>query len=642
MLNPRLQLALTVLCAVALILFWITGTIGFGIASVVFGSVFALQTAWGSLREKAIDVNVLMVLAAAGAVWLGHYGEAAVLLFLFSLSNTLEGFTLGKTKKAIEALIKLRPDQATRVVDGQDEKVALEDIQVGDLIRVAPYDQIPLDGLIETNQSHIDASSMTGESVPISVGPGDGVVGGTQNLEGMILMRVSSTSGNSTLDRIIRLVQEAQENESSGEKISSWFGQRYTFFVIGAFLLSLIIRILIGQKWDEAIHASLTLLVALSPCALVISTPATTLSALAWSARNGVLCRGGESIELAGQVDTLVVDKTGTLTAGRPELVEICACSHLPSEDTVCEDAESCWHGEEHWTDSAVEILRLAAGAEQYSQHPLAQAIVRAAEKKGLVVPIATHTEVVPGHGVKATIEDREVKIGQAKFFPQLPKGFEFHADELRQKGLTVALLQVGNHYAALGMRDQIRPQSIEAIKSVRTQGIREIHLFTGDNKETAAVIAKQAGVDEFIAQMSPEDKERNVAEFSERGKKVMMVGDGVNDAPALARAHVGVAMGGLGSDVALEASDIVLMDDRLEKIPQIIALGRKTGAIIKVNLIFSTGVMAVLSIGSIVVDAIAPQYRNLLLPFAVVGHEGSTVLVILNGLRMLNGPGKS
>ncbi|MEZ5163373.1 MAG: HAD-IC family P-type ATPase [Fimbriimonadaceae bacterium] len=207
---------------------------------------------------------------------------------------------------------------------------------------------------------------------------------------------------------------------------------------------------------------------------------------------------------------------------------------------------------------------------------------------------------------------------------------------------MTVALLQVGNHYAALGMSDQIRPQSIDAIKDVRTKGIREIHLFTGDNHETAAVIAKQAGVDDFIAQMSPEDKEHNIAAFADQGKKVMMVGDGVNDAPALARAHVGVAMGGLGSDVALEASDIVLMDDRLEKIPQIIALGRKTGSIIKTNLIFATGVMAVLSIGSIIVDAVAPQYRNLLLPFAVVGHEGSTVLVILNGLRMLNGPGKS
>ncbi|HWA82708.1 MAG TPA: HAD-IC family P-type ATPase, partial [Fimbriimonadaceae bacterium] len=325
----NVQSILTALCALALTIALITDNHLVAYASVGFGSYFALNSAWQSLKERSIDVNFLMVFAAIGAVAVGHPEDAAALLFLFSLSSTLESIAMAKTRSAIEGLVRLRPSQAVRIRDGIDERVPVEALELGDEIRIPPFESIPTDGEVVSGETQVDQSSMTGESIPVPKSQGDPVLAGTQNLEGSVVVAVRARVGDSALDKIVSLVQDAQENKASGERISQWFGQKYTFLVVGAFLVSLGIRALIMQTpFNEALLTSLTLLVALSPCALVISTPASTLSALTWAARNGILVRGGSFIESAGRVDTVVLDKTGTLTEGKPRLHEICLCSH--------------------------------------------------------------------------------------------------------------------------------------------------------------------------------------------------------------------------------------------------------------------------------------------------------------------------
>lgn len=636
--SARLQAVLTGVCLLALVGHWVSGWDWAAHLSVLAGSVFAFRAAWASLRDRSIDVNVLMVLAAAGSVLLGHPAEAAVLLFLFSLSHTLEEFTLGRTKSAIEGLIALRPETAVRLRDDGEETVRVEALVPGDRVRVKAFETVPVDGRILTGDSHVNEGAMTGEPVPVTVSEGSEVLGGTQNEEGMFTMEVLRASGQTTLDKVVELVRDAQENKASGERVSQWFGQRYTIFVIVAFLVSLGLRTVVGQEWGPAAYASLTLLVALSPCALVISVPATTLSAMAWAARNGILIRGGQAIEEAGRVDTVTLDKTGTLTVGRPVLAEICVCTAEPVGGQVCQDEETCWSGGD-MSGEAQRFLQLAAVAEQYSEHPIARAIVGAAKEQGLDVPEGDSSEVVPGLGIRSRWDGVEIAVGQARFFPDLPSGFQAHADELRRKGMTVAIGRFGDDYAAFGLQDSPRGTARWAVSELRGLGVSRVLMLTGDNAETAEAVAGQVGVNEFRAGLFPADKEGIIGGMVDEGRRVMMVGDGINDAPALSRAHVGVAMGGLGSDIALNAADIVLMNDRVERLPSILRLGQKTNRIIWSNLVFAGGVMAVLSIGSVVLDLIAPEMHSALLPMAVVGHEGSTVLVILNGLRLLRGP---
>ncbi len=645
-----LQVVLTTLCGIFLVLSFFGLHPWVPYASVVFGSYFALKSAYEALQERNLDVNFLMVFAAIGAVALGHPSEAAVLLFLFSLSSTLEAFAMSKTKSAIEGLIKLRPDKAIKVTESGDASIHVNEIEVGDRIRVLPFEHIPLDGMLESGESSVNQSAMTGESVPVSVSPGSKVLAGTQNLDGMIVVKVSAKSGQTTLEKIVALVQDAQENKASGERISAWFGQRYTLFVIGAFVASLLIRLALHQPIGPALYAALTLLVALSPCALVISTPASTLSALAWAARNGMLVRGGEFIELAGKSDTLAIDKTGTLTAGKFELGEICVCEGVAeavgASGSLCVDEDACWTGKGSMSDEAKRLLRAAAAAEQYSTHPIAEAIVEAARNQGLDVPEATEQHAHSGMGVTATVEGKSVKVGQRRFFEQgeerLSADFAIHAEELQRKGLTVVILDYEGQMAALGLHDAPRPSAASVIHELKQEGIQKVVMLTGDTRQTAEAVASEVGIDEVRAGLLPQDKEEIVAKLTDSGQGLIFVGDGVNDAPSLARATVGVAMGGLGSDIALNAADVVLMNDRLENIPRLVRLGRMTNAIIRTNLIFAGSVIVCLTFGTMIFDQFLPSYRNLILPMAVVGHEGSTVLVILNGLRLLKGPKKS
>ncbi|MDI9636734.1 heavy metal translocating P-type ATPase [Kamptonema cortianum] len=640
--NQRIRTALTAVCGIALLASWLVpgdAKVWLAVFATLAGSVFAIQSGLESIKERVLDVNVLMILAAVGAVILKHYSEAAVLLFLFSLSGTLETYALGKTKSAIEGLIKLRPDKAIVVTDSGDETRNVSQISVGDQIRILPFDQVPLDAEIVSGESHVNQAAMTGESQPVGVSAGDMVLAGTQNLEGMVLARVTQASGDTTLEKIVELVRNAQENKASGERVSQWFGQTYTVFVLVAFVLSLGLRSLFGQDMADAVYASLTLLVALSPCALVISTPATTLSALAWAARNGILIRGGQYIEIAGKVDTLFVDKTGTLTRGTPKLAEVCVCSKVPVTVTAgCAGEEACWHGGE-MNDESKFVVRAAAAAEQYSTHPVAEAIVEGARQQGIEVPEASDSSSVPGLGVLARVDGEQIKIGQPKFFEELPEGFEHHANAMRRQGMTVAVMHYAEKFAALGLRDEARPEAPSALRELESLGVKRIVMLTGDNAETASAIAKEVGVSEYQAALMPDDKARIVAESADRGEQSMMIGDGINDAPSLARASVGVAMGGLGSDIALNAADIVLVRDRLDQVPMLIKLGKLTNRIVRANLFFAAGVIVFLTVSSFLVSVYWPQYLNLTLPFAVVGHEGSTVLVILNGLRLLRGP---
>lgn len=623
----NVQAILTLFCAIFLVAsFWLGPAWAY--ASVACGSVFALRTAWDSLRDRSLDVNFLMVLAAIGAVLVNRPTDAAALLFLFSLSNTLETYAMAKTKSAIEGLIKLRPESAIRVGEGGDESVPTRDLQVGDRVRVGAFENVPVDGDIESGNTSINQSAMTGESTPVPRMSGDPVLAGTQNLDGMFVMRVTVPAGGTTLDKVVELVRDAQENKASGERISQWFGQRYTFFVLTVFAVAFAIRLFLGQPTHDALYGALVLLVALSPCALVISTPATTLSALAWAGKHGILVRGGEYLERLRDIKVITLDKTGTLTLGTPVLGEICVCAPVAA-GAVCREEESCWHGTGDLSAEAAVMLRAAAAAEQYSRHPLAVAITRAARERGIDVPEALDQRDEPGLGVAARISEGTVRIGQRRFFPELPADFAQHVEGIQAKGMTVAIMEFDGKYAALGLRDQPRQDAREVIQALEAGG-RKVVMLTGDTVQTAAAVAEQLGIREFHAGLLPADKTERIAAYENSGQPTMMVGDGINDAPALTRASLGVAMGGLGSDIALNAADIVLMQDKLSRVPQLIALGERTSRTITVNLVFAAGVIIALTVGSL--------FAELPLPLAVIGHEGSTVLVILNGLRLLRG----
>lgn len=623
----NVQAVLTILCGVFLVAGYFLGPV-YAYLSVACGSVFALRTAWDSLSNRELDVNFLMVLAAVGAVIVGRPSDAAALLFLFSLSNTLENFAMAKTRSAIEGLIKLRPDRALKITEAGEAMIATAELAVGDRIRVAAFENIPVDGEIESGITSVNEAAMTGESVPVSRTVGEPVLAGTQNLEGMIVVRVTAAAGGTTLDKVVDLVRDAQENKASGERISQWFGQRYTFFVIAVFAIAFVVRIALRQPIYDALYGALVLLVALSPCALVISTPATTLSALAWAGKQGILVRGGEFLERLKSIKVIALDKTGTLTFGKPRLAEICVCAPV-AVGAVCREEEACWRGEGELSDEAKVMLRAAAAAEQYSRHPLAVAVTQAAREMGLDIPEAIDQRDEPGLGVEATIPEGRVRVGQRRFFPNLPHEFAHHVEEIQKRGMTVAIMEFGDKLAALGLRDEPRQEAREVIERIRASG-REVVMLTGDTEQTAQAVAQELGIREFGAGMMPGDKTERIAGYEDSGKPVLMVGDGINDAPALSRASVGVAMGGLGSDIALNAADIVIMQDKLAKIPEVIDLGERTNRIIAANLIFAASVIVGLTFSSL--------FFHLPLPLAVIGHEGSTVLVILNGLRLLRG----
>jgi Zn2+/Cd2+-exporting ATPase len=589
------------------------------LASAVVGGWFALRSTLAALSRFRFDVNLLMILAAAGAGSIGYIFEAAVLMFLFSLSNTLEVYTMGRTRRALHALLKLRPARALVRRGDQEIEVAAESVHVGEQVIVKPGEAIPVDGTVASGASLVDQSSLTGESVPVSKEPGDRVFAGTLNQQGAIEVTTSRAAGDTTLARIVQLVEEAQEQKSQTEEVAQWVGRYYTVAVmIGAGLMIVIPPFVMGHDFATSFYRAMVLLVVASPCALVIATPATILSAIANAARNGILFKGGRFIEALGRVKAVAFDKTGTLTRGRFEVTDVVALGG--------------------GTES--EVLGWAASAEKRSQHPLAQAVVRAAEARGVLITPAEQLTSHLGKGLVARVKGVAVEVGTPDLFAQLaavvPPGALERLAAFNRDAKTAMLVRCGDRWGVIAAADQLRPAAGETIAALKRLGVRVTVLLSGDSVPTVAAIARRTAVDEHHGALLPEDKVAVIGALEKTHGAVAMVGDGVNDAPALARATVGIAMGGIGSDAAMESADVVLMGDDLTALPYAVRLAQRARRVVIQNVTIASGVMVVL-VTLVFVGQHTP-FGQLKLPVAVSGHEGSTVVVILNGLRLLRG----
>jgi Zn2+/Cd2+-exporting ATPase len=591
----------------------------------LFCGQYGVRSAFASLREKTLDIDVLMVLAALGAAVVGAPFEGALLLFLFSFSNVLQRHALERTQRAIESLLTLRPEKALRRRNGITEMVPIESLVLGDLVIVRPGELIPVDGRIVEGSSHVDESSLTGESMPVEKAAGSGVFAGTLNQSGGIEVQVGKRAEDSTLARMVRLVAEAQAEKSGTQRFLEKAEQSYAAGVIGFTLLVLGIPWLLwGETFDVAFYRAMTIMVVASPCALIISTPATVLSAIGGAARRGILIKGGSHLETAARVDIVCFDKTGTLTVGRPGVTAILTASgsESPTKDSLSSEAASA--------------LQICAALESKSEHPLAAAVVTAAKTAGQTLPEATAFQSTPGKGAEAEIAGCRYIVGSQRLFDEVGatgrETFSSRVAEQQNQGRTCIWLgrREGDRVSTLAvfaLADTIRPEARGIAARLRALGIRKVLILTGDQPAVAENIAQEAGIDEFRAGLLPADKVQAIRQLKEEGT-VMMVGDGVNDAPALATAHLGVAMGAAGTDIAMETADVVLMGDQLESLSRLVGMARHARRVLRQNLIFASGVILVLVAAALGFD--------LSLPLGVVGHEGSTVIVCLNGLRLL------
>ncbi|MEO5913258.1 MAG: heavy metal translocating P-type ATPase [Luteolibacter sp.] len=605
-------------------------TAGIGIAThalyvgaYVFAGQQGVRSAIASLRERVLDVDVLMVLAALGAAIIGAPFEGALLLFLFSFSNVLQRHAMERTQKAIESLLTLRPSEALVKRDGGTEKVPVESLEIGDIVIVRPGEQIPVDGVISEGSTNVDESSLTGESMPVSKALGSTLFAGTLNQSGGIELTVTKRTEDSALSRMVKLVAEAQAEKSNTQRFLEKAEQYYAMGVIGFTFLVFLIPFLSGDSFAHSFYRAMTIMVVASPCALVISTPATVLSAIGGAARRGILIKGGSHLERAAKIDIVAIDKTGTLTVGKPSLTEIVTAGGIHEIGSPL-------------PASAISLLRAAAALEAKSEHPLAHAIVKSAADLNITLPEATDFQSTTGKGAEATIESIRYLVGSERLFRELNASGATSLAEISQPlqamGKTCVWLGIreGDNVTAqalLVMADTIRPAARQLAEELHRLGVRKVVMLTGDQRFVAEAIAKEAKVDEVHAELLPEDKLNVIRELKKEGT-VMMIGDGVNDAPALAISDIGVAMGAAGTDVAMETADIVLMGDRLENIPLLLNHARRAKRVLLQNLIFASAVILVLIISAL--------GFSLPLPLGVVGHEGSTVLVCLNGLRLL------
>jgi Cd2+/Zn2+-exporting ATPase len=590
----------------------------------IFGGQAGLRSAIASFREWILDIDGLMILAALGAAIVGAPFEGALLLFLFSFSNVLQRYAMDRTHNAIQSLLKLRPDQAWVKRNGTTISVRVEELEIGEIVIVKPGEQIPVDGKLVEGSTYVDESSLTGESMPVEKAAGSLLFTGTINQSGGIEIQVGKRSEDSALARMVKLVAEAQAEKSKTQRFLETAEQYYAIgvvvFTIGVFVVP---WLFLGQDFSPAFYRAMTVMVVASPCALIISTPATVLSAIGGAARYGILIKGGSHLDRAATIDIVAVDKTGTLTAGKPALTDII----LPS---------GIFKLTEPLNDDANAILRAAAALESRSEHPLARAIVDAADRLKLSVPQATAFQSTTGHGAEAVVESIHYLIGSERWFREsAAEGFDelvALAMPIQEKGHTCVWLGIreGDRLSAkavLAMADTIRPEAKILTEQLHRLGVKKVVMLTGDHKLVANSIGAEIGIDEIHAELLPEHKVEIIRELKKQGR-VMMIGDGVNDAPALATSDLSVAMGAAGTDVAMETADIVLMGDRLENIPLLLNHARRARRVLLQNLIFAAGIIVVL--------VIAALGFSLPLPIGVIGHEGSTVLVCLNGLRLL------
>jgi Cd2+/Zn2+-exporting ATPase len=611
---------------------------GYGVAY-VFGGWYGLKGAIQTLRHLRVDIDLLMIVAALGALSIGAPFEGAMLLFLFSLSNTLQHYAIGRSRRAIRSLVEMRPDEAQVLCDGEEVTVPIDDVAVGDVFVVRPGDRIPLDGVVVAGEGTVDQASLTGESVPVAKAPGDEVFGGTINESGSLEIEVTRQAHESAISRLIHMVEDAQGEKAPTQRIVDRLEQPYVLGVFALTVAAIAVPLALGGEFTGTFYRAMTLMVAASPCAVVISTPAAVLSAIAAAGRQGVLFKGGEHVETAATVDAVAFDKTGTLTQGDTQLADVIVRDREPEGQGDGDDSGDGDSGAGALTED--DLLALAAAVQARSEHHLARATVTAAENRSLDVPDAGHFQSVAGKGVRAEVGAATVHIGNRSYVRTVLEdisidGLEAGLDRVRSleaEGKTAVLVVRETDASAtvlgwLTYTDTLRPDAAETVADLRALGVEHVVMLTGDNERVARRIADEVGIDEVQAELLPEEKVATVEELVDRHESVAMVGDGVNDAPALATADVGIAMGGAGTDVALETADVVLMGDELAKIPYVLGLGRRTRRTLLVNFGIAFGAIG-LMVGTILLWGIP-------LPLAVVGHEGSTVLVSLNGLRLL------
>lgn len=583
----------------------------YGIGCITGGYYFGREAIEELIEEFEIGIELLMSVAAIAAFVLGQPAEALTLVFLYSISEALESYTEAKTRNAIKALMDLSPKFATVRRNGNEVQIPVEEIAVGDIFIVRPGQSIATDGEVIKGSSSVNQAPVTGESVPVEKSIEDTVFAGTINEEGALEVKATKTFANNTLARIIHLVEEAQEEKGKSEKFIRRFGKRYSPAVLLAGIGIAVLPGLFTGDWLQWAIRATVFIVAAAPCALVISIPITMVSALGTSARKGVLVKGGIYLEEISKVKVVALDKTGTLTLGKPEVTDVISLNGF----------------------SENKVLALAAAVEHLSQHPLAKAINEKAEARQLSVPEAEGFQSITGQGVTGTVNGEWVFAGKPEYYSNnidvWLKEFQMQIDTLRKQGKTVILL--ANRKKALGLiaiRDGIRANALDALNAMRKEGIEKIVMLTGDNSITATAIAQELGVDEFFAELKPEDKSRIVKDLERKYGRVMMVGDGVNDAPALAAATVGVAMGAAGTDVAMETADVALMGDELLKLPYALKLAHRTKRVVRQNLALSMIVITALAVGALT--------GAFTLPIAVLGHELSELTVIASGLRLL------
>ncbi|MEH2224547.1 heavy metal translocating P-type ATPase [Nostoc sp.] len=579
-------------------------------------------------KEKELDVDLLMIVAAIGAASLGLWRreyhliiDGAILILIFAISGALEGYAMQRTERSIRSLMSLTPDTARVLLQGREEEIPISQLKVGDEIVVKPGELIPTDGIILSGYSTLNQAAITGESLPVEKTVGAEVFAGTLNGYGALQIKVHKPAQSSLIQRVIRLVEQAQTEAPPSQEFIDRFEKGYAkVIVVAGILLATLPPFLWGWDWETTIYRALTFLVVASPCALMAAIMPTLLSGIANGARQGILFKNGAQLEKIGQVRAIAFDKTGTLTTGQVQVFQVISVSEYTQSD----------------------VLKAAASVESYSEHPIGKAIVQVAGDLDWIG--AVQVQAIPGQGILGIAQEQQVIVGNAVFVQQyvtnLPEELREMAQSLEQEGKTVVwVAQEGGGAGEQGGRgaevmgviaiaDEVRVEAAATISRLKQLGVEQIVMLTGDNQETARSVAKAVGIDRVYAQLLPEDKLDVIRRLQQQYQTVAMVGDGINDAPALAQASVGIAMGISGSDVALETADIVLMADRLEKIAVAIHLGRRSQLIVKQNIVVALSFIMLLLVGNFL--------GNINLPIGVIGHEGSTVLVTLSGLRLL------
>ena len=584
----------------------------FYLASVASGTWYILPKAWRAVRALRPDMNLLMVIAVLGAMAIGEWFEAATVAFLFAVSEALEAWSVGRARRAVETLLAIAPDVVRIVEAGVARDVAVKDVPVGTRFLVKPGERIGLDGVVRAGVSAVNQAPITGESVPVSKEPGAAVFAGTINGDGALEVESSKAAGETTLASIIRLVGQAQTRRARAEQWVDRFARVYTPVVFLVAIATAVIPPLFGGDWSDWVYRGLVLLVIGCPCALVISTPVSVVAALASAARHGVLIKGGLYVEIPSKVKAVAMDKTGTLTQGQPAVVEIVATEA---------------HTER-------ELLAIVSGLESHSDHPLARAIVARAVADGVTPSTASDFRILPGKGATGTIAGRPYWLGSHRYLEERGSETpEVHVtlEVLAASGRTVVVVGEGDGVHVCGfiaLADPVRPTARETVEALKRAGVEHVIMLTGDNEATATAIASQTGISEWRAELLPQDKVIAIEELVTQYGTVAMVGDGVNDAPAMARATFGVAMGAAGSDAAIETADIALMADDLSRLPWLISHSRRAVRIIKQNILMSIAVKALFVLLTLVGSAS--------LWAAIAADMGVSLIVIANALRLL------